>query len=86
MPKPTKKKIILHNWTNDINNAANAHIGTALNSCTAIEANLTHNPLKNNLVYGAVELKGDMFVLSDRPGLGIELNESAINKYSFKCN
>ena len=80
-----KKKIILHNWTNDINNAANAHIGTALNSCTAIEANLTLNPLKNKLVNGAVELKGDMFILSDRPGLGIELNDSAINKYSFKC-
>ena len=43
-------KLILHNWTNDINNSANIHLAAALESCPMVEANLTYNPLRNNLV------------------------------------
>lgn len=85
MARAYNKKLILHNWTNDINNAANAHIGAALDSCIAVEANLTYNPLKNKLVKDAVELKNAHFILSDRPGLGIELNDLAVKEYSFNC-
>lgn len=77
-------KIILHNWTNDINNAANIHLGTALKTCQMVETNLTYNPLKNNLIKNeGVSLKEGEFVINDKPGLGVELDESVLYKYAF---
>ena len=77
-------KIILHNWTNDINNAANVHLGTALKTCKMVEANLTYNPLKNKLLKDkGLTLKEGEFVINDKPGLGVELDESVLYKYAF---
>ena len=76
-------KIALHNWTNDINNAANVHLGSALNTCEIIEANLTFNPLKNNLLEEEILLKEGEYKLSNKSGLGIKLNEAVLDKYAF---
>ncbi len=76
-------KIALHNWTNDINNAANVHLGSALKTCEIVEANLTHNPLKNNLLEEEIILKEGEYKLSNKPGLGIKLNEAVLDKYAF---
>ena len=77
-------KLILHNWTNDINNSANIHLAAALESCSMLEANLTYNPLRNNLVKDPMTLSKGEFILSDKAGLGIELNQSIIDEYSFE--
>ena len=76
-------KIILHNWANDVNSATNAHLGAALKTCQMVETNLTYNPLKKHLLKKRVNLKDGEFILSEKPGLGIEINESILNKYSF---
>ena len=81
-----KLQIVLHNWTNAINCAANVHLGAALKSCKLIETNLTYNPLKSNLLVDDIVLKNGEFLLSEKPGLGVELNESALHKYSFNAN
>jgi L-alanine-DL-glutamate epimerase-like enolase superfamily enzyme len=84
--KLVKKKglqLILHNWTNDINNSANIHLAAALESCSMVEANLTYNPLRNNLVKDPMILSKGEFTLSDKAGLGIELNQSIIDEHSF---
>ena len=78
-----KLQIVLHNWTNDVNNATNVHLGAALKTCKIVEANLTYNPLKNNLLEEGIMLKDGEFILSDKPGLGIALNDSILSKYSF---
>ena len=75
--------LILHNWTNDINNLANIHVGAALDSCVMVESNLTYNPLRENLVEDPTIASKGEFKLSDKPGLGIELNQSILDKYSF---
>ena len=77
-------QLILHNWTNDINNSANIHLAAALESCSLVESNLTYNPLRNNLVKDPMIVSKGKFTLSDKEGLGIELNQSIIDKYSFK--
>lgn len=77
-------ELILHNWTNDINNSANIHLAAALKSCSMLESNLTHNPLRNNLVKDPMTVSKGKFTLSDKEGLGIELNQSIIDKYSFE--
>ena len=76
-------QIALHNWTNDVNNAINVHLGAALKTCKVVEANLTYNPLKNNLLEEGIILKDGEFRLSDKPGLGVVLNESALSQYAF---
>lgn len=77
-------KLILHNWTNDINNAANVHLGAALKTCQMVETNLTYNPLKGNLLKdNGVSLKKGEFKIKDKPGLGVELDESVLYKYKF---
>ena len=76
-------KLILHNWTNDINNSANIHLAAALESCSMVEANLTYNPLRNNLVKDPMIVSKGGFTLSDKAGLGIELNQSIIDEHSF---
>ena len=81
--KNKNKILLLHNWTNDINNLANIHLGAALDTCHMVEANLTLNPLRGNLVDNPIKaLKGE-FNLTDKPGLGIELNHSILKDYSF---
>ena len=78
-------QLILHNWTNDINNSANIHLAAALESCSMLEANLTYNPLRNNLVKDPIIVSKGKFTLSDKAGLGIELNQSIIDEYSFEA-
>ena len=78
-----KLQIVLHNWTNDVNNAISVHLGAALKTCKIVEANLTYNPLKNYLLEEGIMLKDGEFRLSDKPGLGVVLNESALSKYAF---
>ena len=87
--KVAKKKglsLIMHNWTNDINNSANIHLGVALDSCVMVESNLTYNPLRDNLVDDPVIASKGEFKLSDKPGLGVELNQSILDKYSFNIS
>lgn len=79
-------KLILHNWTNDINNSANIHLAAALESCPMVEANLTYNPLRNNLVKEPMIASKGEFILNDKPGLGVELNQSVVDEYSFNVS
>tara|TARA_B110000483_G_scaffold232904_1_gene301061 strand:- start:84 stop:1169 length:1086 start_codon:yes stop_codon:yes gene_type:complete len=83
LAEANKLQIALHNWTNDVNNAINVHLGAALKTCKVVEANLTYNPLKNNLLEEGIILKDGEFRLSDKPGLGVVLNESALSQYAF---
>jgi len=50
-----------------------------------LEANLTYNPLRNNLVKDPIIVSKGKFTLSDKAGLGIELNQSIIDEYSFEA-
>ena len=86
LAKENKLKIILHNWTNDINCVANIHLGCALDTCQMIESNLTYNPLRNKLLKDTIMLKDSKYYLSEKPGLGIELNEKTLDEYSFDLN
>ena len=45
---------------------------------------LTYNPLKSNLLKeDAILLKKGEFKINNKPGLGVELNESVLYKYEF---
>ena len=76
--------LVLHNWTHDVCNAANVQIGAALRNCSMVEFNVTHNPMRSKLVNESFTPINGYFLMNDRPGLGVELNDDVVNKYSYQ--
>jgi L-alanine-DL-glutamate epimerase-like enolase superfamily enzyme len=76
--------LVLHNWTHDVCNAANVQIGAALKNCSMVEFNITHNPLRSKLVNDSFVPINGHFVMNDKPGLGVELNNDVVNQYTFQ--
>jgi L-alanine-DL-glutamate epimerase-like enolase superfamily enzyme len=76
--------LVLHNWTHDVCNAANVQIGAALPNCSMVEFNVTHNPLRSKLVNESFSPIEGYFVMNDKPGLGVELDDDVVNQYSYQ--
>ncbi len=81
-----KDRIITpHCWKTGIGIAASAHVAAASSNCPFIEflpAELSESAIRKELVKGDFTLDGGEMVLPERPGLGIELNEAAMKKYT----
>lgn len=62
---------------------ANSHYAAAIpaNARSYLEWDPTSNPLQTNLYRPAAVVSDGMLVLADRPGLGIELNQSMLSQY-----
>jgi len=77
---------IPHSWTNAIAHAANAHLVAAIPNRVVLETQQIHNPMLTDLVDNPIPVNQGFVDLSDRPGLGIELNEDALQEYPFTEN
>lgn len=77
---------IPHSWTNAIAHAANAHLVAAIPNRVMLETQQIHNPMLTELVDNPIPVDKGFIDVSDRPGLGIELNEDALKKYPFDAN
>jgi L-alanine-DL-glutamate epimerase-like enolase superfamily enzyme len=76
--------IVPHCWKSAIGIAATAHLCMAHEVCPYIEfqpAKLCDSALRRELVIDNFEFDGSLMRLSNRPGLGIELNRDALEKY-----
>jgi len=51
-----------------------------------VESNLTYNPLRDNSIDDPVIASKGKFKISDKPGLGVELNQSILDEYSFNIS
>jgi len=67
-----------HSWSDAITIVANANLVAALPNGLSIEIDTTGNPLVDDLVDHPVTVTQGRFRLSDRPGLGFELNEETV--------
>lgn len=77
------KSVVLHNWASAISIAANVHLAAAMPMCPMLEYNQTFNPLRTELVVAPYVPQNGSFRLSEKPGLGIEVNEEALRRYAF---
>ena len=75
---------IIHNWANAVSIAANVHLAAAVPNCPMIEFGVTYNPLRTELVKAPIVPEKGLFHLPDRPGLGIELDDRAVDRYRFE--
>ncbi|NLG48897.1 MAG: mandelate racemase/muconate lactonizing enzyme family protein [Chloroflexi bacterium] len=77
---------IPHSWTNAIAHAANAHLVAAIPNRVMLETQQIFNPMLTELVDNPIPVDKGFIDVSDRPGLGIELNEDVLKKYPFDEN
>ncbi len=80
------KLIVPHCWKTGIGIAATAQVAAASANCRFIEclpAEVAFSRLRKELVKGEFTMEGGKINLPQRPGLGIELNEAAIEQFSI---
>lgn len=76
--------IVMHNWANDVSNAANVHLAAALACSPMVEYNLTTNPIRGRLAKPTISPHNGRFKLTDAPGLGIELDQELLEQFAIK--
>ncbi len=76
--------IVPHCWKTGIGIAASAHLAAATACCPYIEflpASLSESALRRELVVDELEMRDGLLALPQKPGLGIELNRDALERY-----
>lgn len=84
MAQDRGRLIVPHCWKTGIGIAASAHMALAVPNCPLIEflpAELCDSPLRRELVNDPLVMKNGKIELPDRPGLGVELNLDALERY-----
>jgi L-alanine-DL-glutamate epimerase-like enolase superfamily enzyme len=77
------RKFNAHCWSSAVTSAASLHLSISSKHCMVLEYKPLDNPLQNELVEEAVIPQNGCTVPIDRPGLGIDVREEIIRKYSF---
>ena len=78
------RQIVPHAWKTGISIAAAAHMAAVTPHCPFIEfqpAELCESALRRELTPDPFELQNGQILLSDRPGLGIELHRDALEHF-----
>ncbi len=78
------RTIVPHAWKSGISIAAAAHLAAVTPHCPYIEylpAELCESALRRELTADPFTLHDGQIVLSDRPGLGIDLNREALERF-----
>ena len=76
--------IVPHCWKTGIGIAASAHLAAASSNCPFIEylpGELSESAIRKELVKDELKMEHGEIALPQKPGLGIELDETAIQKY-----
>ena len=81
------KLIVPHCWKTSIGVAASAHLAAATAHCPYLEylpPRLSESALRVELADDGLKMVEGRIALPDKPGLGIELNRSALKRYSAR--
>jgi D-galactarolactone cycloisomerase len=75
--------ISFHTWGDAVALAASIHLSAAVPECTVMELDYTYNPLRVELLRQPLELESGFLFPPDKPGLGIELDADALERFAF---
>ena len=75
--------VATHTWSDAVAVVANAHLIASLSNGITVEIDRTGNPLVDELLAGGWTVKDGLLQLSDAPGLGIEVDSKALERYSL---
>jgi D-galactarolactone cycloisomerase len=75
--------ISFHTWGDGVALAASVHLSAALKECGLMELDYTYNPLREELLRQPFHVQNGFLYPPEVPGLGVDLNEDALRKFSF---
>ena len=87
MAQDRGRLIVPHCWKSAIGIAASLHMAAATPNCPYIEflpASLSDSSLRRDLTIEDIPMKESVVPLPERPGLGVELNPDALEKYAVE--
>jgi L-alanine-DL-glutamate epimerase-like enolase superfamily enzyme len=76
-------KVVSHTWSDAVALIANAHVIASLENGTGVEVDRTGNPFMDELLTEAPDIRGGQLHLSERPGLGIEIDKTLLRKFTL---
>ncbi|MFN0050630.1 MAG: mandelate racemase/muconate lactonizing enzyme family protein [Planctomycetales bacterium] len=74
-------RVATHSWSDAVAIVANAHVVSAVPNGLTVEVDQTGNPFVDELLEEPLSISDGVLALSDRPGLGIELNRTVVERY-----
>lgn len=74
-------RVAPHTWSDAVAVTANAHVVASLPNGITVEVDQSGNPFIEELLVEPLKVQGGKITLSNRPGLGVELNEQVVNRY-----
>ncbi len=75
--------VSFHTWGDGVALAASVHLSAALKDCIVMELDYTYNPLREELLNEPFKVQKGFLTPPDKPGLGIELNPQALERFAF---
>jgi len=75
--------VSLHTWGDGVALAASLHLSAALKNAIVMELDTTHNPLRSDILRTPLEPKNGLLAPPDAPGLGIEVDARALERFAF---
>lgn len=72
---------IPHAWISDLLTAASLHLNAFMQRSVFLEFNVTQGPLSRALCRNPIEMKDGYVEVPQAPGLGVEIDEAALEKY-----
>ena len=75
--------VSFHTWGDGVALAASVHLSAALKDCIVMELDYTYNPLREELLNEPFKVQNGFLTPPDKPGLGIELNPQALERFAF---
>jgi len=76
-------KVVTHTWSDAVALTANSHVVAALENGLAVEVDRTGCPFIDDLLVEPLDIRDGTLHLSGRPGLGIEVDPAALEKYEI---
>jgi D-galactarolactone cycloisomerase len=78
-----KVPVSFHTWGDGVALAASVHLSAALRDCIVMELDYTYNPLREELLQEPFKVQNGCLIPPDKPGLGVELNQDALQQFAF---
>jgi L-alanine-DL-glutamate epimerase-like enolase superfamily enzyme len=89
MARDRGRIVVPHCWKTGIGIAATAHVATASPNCRFIEfqpAPVAYSPIRRELVEEELIVQGGRIALPRKPGLGIALNQEAVERFAASAS
>jgi D-galactarolactone cycloisomerase len=75
--------VSFHTWGDAVALASSVHLSAAFEACTVMEFDYTYNPLRAGLLRAPLAVESGFLVPPEEPGLGVELDPKALEKFVF---